>query len=97
VCERRRVLLRRLAVDVCEAPGYLEHPVVVCAAAGADAEVDRRTREALGWILAAQLELDVLVHDRDPGVAARIAILGAQELVQSLKICHSRSSSSLTG
>src|SRR5919197_5276721 len=86
-----------LRVEIAEAPGRLEHPVVVGAAARADAKVDRGAREALAGVLAAQLQLDVLVHDRDAGVAARITLLGAQQLVELVQVGHARASSSLSG
>ena len=77
-----------IGVGIAEAPDRLEHAVVVGAAAGADAQVDRGAGEALAGILAAQLDLHVLVHDRDAGVAARVARLRAQQLVEVGPIGH---------
>src|SRR4051794_40911129 len=79
---------RLVRVDVAEAAGRLEHPVVVGTAARADSQVDGGTREARAGVLAAQLDLDVLVHDGDAGVAARVALLGAQQLVELVQVGH---------
>jgi hypothetical protein len=59
--------------------------------------VDRGAREALAGVLAAQLDLDVLIHDRDAGVAPRIAFLRAQQLVEPVEVRHACASSSLSG
>lgn len=67
--------------DVAESTRGREYAVVIGAAAWAHAQVDGRPGEALARVLAAQLDLDVLVHDRNAGVAARIAVLGPQHLV----------------
>jgi len=77
-----------LRIEVAETPRRLEHPVVVGAAPRAHAQVDCRTREALARIFTAQLDLDVLVHDRNPGIAAGITFLGAQQLVERTQVDH---------
>jgi hypothetical protein len=66
---------------------------VVGAAAGADAQVDRRAGEAGAGVLAAELDLDVLVHDRQTSVAAGAAVLGAKQFVERAEIRHLFSSS----
>src|SRR5215217_5058262 len=87
-CRGRGGVLPRgsLRIEIAEPPGGLEHPVVVGAAARADAEMDRRAREPLAGVLAAQLDLDVLVHDRHAAVAARVALLGSKELVELVRV-----------
>src|SRR5919198_4665029 len=92
-----RLTVPLVRVEIAEAPGRLEHPVVVGAAARAGAKVDRGAREALAGVIAAQLDLDVLVHDRDAGIAARVAVLRAQQLVEPLEVRHASASSSVSG
>jgi hypothetical protein len=54
--------------------------------------VDRGAREALAGVLAAELDLDVLIHNGHAGVAAGVALLGAQQLVECLEVCDARAS-----
>src|SRR5262245_3234209 len=72
VC-RGRPLLPQL---VGESAGGLEETVVIGAAAGAHLEVERGARELLAGIAAAQLDLDVLVHDWAARLAAGVALVG---------------------
>ena len=67
------------------------------ATAWAHAQVNRRPGEAPARILTAQLDLDVLIHDRNAGIAARVALLSAEHLVERVKVGHALPSSSFTG
>src|SRR3954447_23939007 len=86
-----------VGIDVAELARRLQHAVVIGAAAGADAQVDRGAREALARIAGLELDLDVLVHDRHAGVATRVAFLGAQERVERLEVGHASASASVSG
>jgi hypothetical protein len=61
---------------------------VVGPAAGAALKVDRGARVNTGWVLPGELQFDVLVEDLGASSAARISVLGAQELIQVAKIGH---------
>ena len=51
-------------------------------------------RGALAWVLAAELDLDVLVHDRRARIATGVSDFGAQKLVERIEVGHTCSPSS---
>jgi hypothetical protein len=54
---------------------------MICATPRADTQMDRHPGETLARILTAELDLNVLVHDRSAGVAACITFPGMQKLI----------------
>src|ERR1700742_3388522 len=89
----RGLTARSGRIEVAEASRRLEHAVVLGATARAGTQVDRGAREAAGRLAAAQLDLDVLLDDRLPRVAPRIAGFGAQQVAEPH---HAWTSSSLS-
>jgi hypothetical protein len=77
-----------LGPDVAKPARRFEQPVVIGPAARAALKVDRGARVNAGWILPGELQLNVGVEDVGTSSAARISILGPQELIQIATIGH---------
>jgi hypothetical protein len=60
--------------------------LVVGLAAWTAPEVDRCSREETSWIFAGELQLDVGLEDLLTGGAARVAVFGAEHLVEPTEI-----------
>jgi hypothetical protein len=71
-----------------EAACRFEQPGVIGLATWTTLKVDRRTGEHKSRIFAGQFQLDVRVEDVLAGGAARVSVLGAQQLVEATKIGH---------
>ncbi len=81
----RLCVLLLLRIEVAEAPGGLEYPVMIRATPSAHAQMNGRPGETLARISTAELDLNVLVHDRSTGIAARVAWFGPQKVVELVR------------
>jgi hypothetical protein len=80
-----------------EAARRLQQSGVIGLATWTALKMDRRTGEHTSWIFASELQLDVGVEDLLAGAAARVPVLGSQQLVKATTIGHHAASFSRTG